>query len=75
MTLKVEYLLTRVHKTQSNDLFTEHACEHVLSYQRRCNAIKREFLQRCKRTPLGITAQYWDRTEVLVAQRGVRVRA
>ena len=57
---KVEYLLTRVHKAHSNVQFSEHALEHVLSYQRRVHAIKQDFLQRRKMTPLGITAQWWD---------------
>ena len=63
---KVEYLLTRVHKAHSNVQFSEHALEHVLSYQRRVHAIKQDFLHRRKMTPLGITAQWWDRTEVSV---------
>lgn len=43
--------------------FHEFAYEHVLSYQRRVQAVKRNFMQRNKETPRGILEDYWDRTE------------
>ena len=67
-TEQLEYLFTRVPKKDSRKDFEKHALEHVLSYQRRIHTIKRHFLQRGKRTPLGITQDYWDRTEA--QQRG-----
>ena len=60
---KIEYLLTRTHKSQSRTSFADYGLEHVLSYQRRVLSIKAEFLKRCVRTPLGICHDYWDRTE------------
>ena len=125
---RIEYLLTRVRKTDLNVTFADHALEHTLSspvivirsirpcdarnvrdaqttillcpalsgashiiasgiqswnmhvethstglktmhrFQRRVRAIKQEFLKRAAKTPLGITQEYWDRTEA--QQRG-----
>ena len=65
---KIEHLLTRVSKSGSSVAFADHALEHTLSFQRRVHSIKAEFLRRCAKTPLGITHDYWDRTEA--QQRG-----
>ena len=59
---RIEHLLTRVPKN-SSVAFGEFALEHTLSFQRRVHAIKAEFLRRGRATPLGITQDYWDRTE------------
>ena len=64
---KIEYLLTRTHKSQSRTSFADYGLEHVLSYQRRVLSIKAEFLKRCVRTPLGICHDYWDRTEAALS--------
>ena len=58
---KIEYLLTRLPKTEARKDFESHALEHVMSFQRRVVACKREFLARQKRTPLGIVEDYWDK--------------
>ena len=58
---KIEYLLTRLPKTEARKEFETHALEHVMSFQRRVVACKREFLARQKKTPLGIVEDYWDR--------------
>ena len=65
---QIEYLLTRVRKTETRKDVEKHALEHVLSFQRRVLACKREFLKRQKKTPLGVVTDYWDRTEA--QQRG-----
>ena len=65
---RIEYLLTRVRKTNLSVTFADHALEHTLSFQRRVCSIKREFLKRGATTPLGIPQDYWDRTEA--QQRG-----
>ena len=59
---RIEHLLTRVHK-KSNVSFGAFALEHTLSFQRRVHAIKADFLYRGRTTPLGVTQDYWDRTE------------
>ena len=51
---QIEYLLTRVPKTDSRKHFEKHSLEHVLSFQRRVHAIKRLFLKRGKVSPLGV---------------------
>ena len=58
---KIEYLLTRLPKTEARKEFEAHALEHVMSFQRRVVACKREFLARQKKAPLGIVENYWDR--------------
>jgi len=58
----IEAYLTRTPKMPALQ-FADHAAEHVLSYQRRVMSLKQEFMKRCKPTPLGITVDYWDRTE------------
>ena len=51
---QIEYLLTRLPKTESRKHFEKHSLEHVLSFQRRVHASKRFFLKRGKVTPLGL---------------------
>ena len=65
---QIEYLFTRVSKTDSRKDFGKCALEYVLSFQRRIQATKKHFLVRGKKTPLGIVEGYWDRTEA--HQRG-----
>ena len=65
---RIEYLLARTRKSSCAVAFAEHALEHTLSFQRRVRSIKRDFLKRGTATPLGITQDYWDRTEA--QQRG-----
>ena len=48
---KIEYLLTRLPKTEARKEFETHALEHVMSFQRRVAACMREFLARQKKTP------------------------
>ena len=52
---KIEFLLTRVRKSDCRVAFADHALEHTLSFQRRVAAIKLDFLRRGVATPLGIT--------------------
>lgn len=59
----VEYLLTRKRRDQERPAFENHSLEHVLSFQRRVNAIKTNFMDRNKKTPLGQIRDWWDRTE------------
>ena len=65
---QIEYLFTRVPTKESRKDFEKFPLEHVLSFQRRVLACKKNFLARGKRTPLGIVQDYWDRTEA--QQRG-----
>ena len=65
---RIEYLLTRVHKSSCGVAFAQHALEHTISFQRRVQAIKMDFLKRCTTTPLGVCHDFWDRTEA--QQRG-----
>ncbi len=58
----IEFLFTRVPAKESRKDFEKHPLEHVLSFQRRVLACKKNFLARGKRTPLGIVQDYWDRT-------------
>ena len=60
---QIEYLLTRVPRTDTRKNFELHSLEHVLSFQRRVQATKRTFLRRNAETPLGVLLDYWDRTE------------
>ena len=46
----------------------EDATAAVLSYQRRMRSVKQNFLVRHKRTPLGVTVAYWDRTDAQTTQ-------
>ena len=61
---QLEYLFTRVPRTDSRKNFEKHSLEHVLSFQRRVLHTKKAFLHRGRRTALGIVEDYWDRTEV-----------
>ena len=76
---KCEYLFTRVKASQKRPNFEDFALEHVLSYQRRVNAIKDEFMVRNKKTPLGIVRDWWDRTaankNMIIFVRVLRARA
>ena len=65
---RIEFLLTRLRKSDCKVAFADHALEHTLSFQRRVQSIKQEFLRRGASTPLGIPQDYWDRTEA--QQRG-----
>jgi hypothetical protein len=66
---RIEYLLTRVRKTEKRPAFEKHALEHVLSYQRRVHAIKLNFMTKNAATPLGIVSDWWDRAPALVPGR------
>ena len=63
-----EYLLTRRAPTQKRPNIQADPTAAVLSCQSRCAALKKHFLQRYKRTPLGVTTNYWDRTEAQLRQ-------
>ncbi len=67
---QIKYLLTSKRRDEDRILNSNYyAMEHVISYQRRIQATKQNFLQRGKRTPLGILKDWWDRllVETLVA--------
>ena len=68
---KIEFLLTRMKKSDAKVAFADHALEHTLSFQRRVRSIKQDFLKRGVPTPLGITQD-----TLLCVSRwvGVRVR-
>ena len=53
-TEQIEYLFTRVRAKRDKMDFENYAYEHVLSYQRRIQATKEQFMRRNKKTPLGI---------------------
>ncbi len=59
----VEYLLGRKRRDQERPAFENHSLEHVLSFQRRVNAIKTRFMNRNEKTPLGRIRDWWDRTD------------
>ncbi len=63
---RIEYLLTRVRKTERRPAFEKSALEHVLSYQRRVHAIKFNFMTKNAETPLGIVQDWWDRAPARV---------
>ena len=54
---KIEFLLTRMKKSDCKVAFADHALEHTLSFQRRVRFIKQDFLKRGVATPLGITQE------------------
>ncbi len=58
-----EYLLTRRAPGERRAKIQEDATAATLSFQRRTQALKRNFLARHKRTPLGVSIAIWDRTE------------
>ena len=51
--------------------FENHALEHVRSYQWRVSAVKKEFMPRNRRGPLGWIIHWWDRTEAQVVTFGI----
>ena len=59
---QIEYLFTRVRAKRDKMDFENYAFEHVLSYQRRIQATKEQFMRRNKKTPLGVIQDWWDRT-------------
>ena len=59
----IEYLLQKKNKDQERPCFENYSLEHVLSFQRRVNAIKTKFMSRKEKTPLGRILDWWDRTE------------
>jgi hypothetical protein len=54
---RIEFLLTRMKKSDCKVAFADHALEHTLSFQRRVRSIKQDFLKRGVATPLGITQE------------------
>ena len=59
----IEYLLKRKPRDRARPKFEQHSLEHVLSFQRRVYNMKKKFMVRNKRTPLGRILDWWDRTE------------
>ena len=59
----IEYLLTKKSRDQQRPCFENYSLEHVLSFQRRVNALKTNFMKRNEGTPLGRLREWWDRTE------------
>ena len=62
----LDYLLSRRRSGRASA--EQHSVFHVISYQRRLSMVKNDFFARGCVTPLGITADWWDRTEA--QQRG-----
>ena len=62
-TERIEYLITRKRRTEARPDFENYSLEHVLSFQRRVHALKKNFMQRERKTPLGRLRDFWDRTE------------
>ncbi|MDP6676562.1 MAG: hypothetical protein QGI29_03260 [Pirellulales bacterium] len=60
---KIEYLMGRKPRNQHRPVVETHSVEHVLSFQRRVQYMKKEFFRRGKITPLGVFREWWDRTE------------
>ena len=65
---KLAYFLTRRAPTDRRPNIQEDATAAVLSYHRRMLSVEQNFLVRHKRTPLGVTVAYWDRTEAQTRQ-------
>ena len=61
----VEYLLSRKRIIRAPA--EQHGVYHVLSYQRRLNALKNEFFARHDVTPLGRLMDWWDSLLVLLS--------
>ena len=59
----IEYLLKRKPRERTRPAFEQHSVEHVLSFQRRVYHMKKKFMVRNQRTPLGRLVDWWDRTE------------
>ena len=60
---QLEYLVGIHDMDSSRPEFERYAYEHVLSYQRRVQALKKEFMQRYRTTPRGVYTDLWDTTE------------
>ena len=58
-TEQIEYLFTRVRAKRDKMDFENYAFEHVLSYQRRIQSTKEQFMRRNRKTPLGIIQDWW----------------
>ena len=58
-TEQIEYLFTRVRAKREKMDFENFAFEHVLSYQRRTQTTKEQFMRRNEKTPLGIIQDWW----------------
>ena len=65
---KVAYLITRRGPSDRRPNIQQDATAAALSLQRRTHAVKEQFLARNKKTPLGVCAAYWDRTEAQTRQ-------
>ena len=65
---KIAYLLTRRGPSDRRPNIQKDAAAAVLSFQRRTRAVKQNFLVRNKRTPLGVSRGFWDRTEAQTRQ-------
>ena len=59
----MEFLLTRRAPGERRAKIQDDATAAILSFQRRTQELKANFLVRYKRSPLGETIAYWDRTE------------
>ena len=59
----IEYLLKRKPRDRARPKFEQHSLEHALSFQRRVYNMKKKFMVRNQRTPLGRLVDWWDRTE------------
>jgi hypothetical protein len=59
----IEYLITRKRRDQERPRFEHFSLEHVLHFQRRVHALKKQFFRRGVKTPLGRLREWWDRTE------------
>ena len=62
------YLFTRRAPSDRRPNIQQNATAATLSFQRRTHALKAAFMRRHLRTPLGVTTDYWDRTEAQVRQ-------
>ena len=60
---RIEYLLGRKDKYAERPRFENFSLEHVLSFQRRVQAAKTQFMRRGKTTPLGNLREWWDRNK------------
>ena len=65
---KFAYLLIRLAPSDKRPNIQEDATAAVLSFHRRMFSVKQNVLVRHKRTPLGVTVAYWDRTEAPTRQ-------
>ena len=65
---KIAYLLTRRGPSDRRPHIQKDATAAVLSFQRRTHAVKQNFLARNKKTPVGVSRGFWDRTEAQTRQ-------